>query len=127
MDWGGFVYRNRGKYYATETEGPEGGGEVTVVFGDLPSGAVPVGDWHTHGTRCNKAGDEDFSRDANDDITQTWKAAEIAARRHRNSERGQSWMGWLGTPKGDFLSYDTADGKTTRYPGPGLMPNCPCK
>lgn len=70
-----------------------------------------MGDYHTHGDYSNSEGrtepeedtygSDDFSRG---DVDQYHDEAE---------SRGIPYVGYLGTPSGTYLKYDTATGETT--------------
>jgi RHS repeat-associated protein len=103
------------------------------VLRQLPDGANPVGDYHTHGDELSffqslymHTDDEHFSPD---DMNNSRMAAGVPISGPPGPITGiaawnpdRAWKSYLGTPKGNFVEFSPAQNRTMQWgPYPGLL------
>ncbi len=108
VEYGGFVFRDRMGYFATH---PGAGTSTNVSSGMsyLPSRQTLVGDYHTHGaySRIGPGGEHVRASPSQDSFYSDQFSPGDKISNLRTSIDHPGFVGYLGTPSGNFRKYET--------------------
>lgn len=109
VEYGGFVFRDRMGYFATH---PGAGTSTNVSTGMsyLPSRQTLVGDYHTHGaySRIGPGGEHVRASPSQDSFYSDQFSPGDKISNLKTSIEHPGFVGYLGTPSGNFRKYETS-------------------